>query len=245
MDLSKFPRPIIARVDDYGDTDFKNLKQWSKDIDVFWCFKNKMYEYVKENTDKKVVISGLPYLPVASSSHTEEKTIFSVCRLDPIKRIETLIDVSSRVKGKIILWLYTMDFLRNYSKTIESLMKEQSSIEYVVSDSPFEEKNIFEALSRANSYYSATTWGSGTGVEYVALEAINNLCVPVIRSNMRSDYVREKYRGFFWEYHDELIKAIERSFLDRDMLYYNLLMLRENYSHFRNMFLEIVSDWHH
>jgi glycosyltransferase involved in cell wall biosynthesis len=203
-----------------------------------------MYDYVRSNTDKKVVLSGLPYLPVVPfCSDIEERTIFSVCRLDPIKRVETLIDVAPRVNGKIILWLYTMDFLRNYSKTIEVVAKEQTNIECLVTGFPFKEKSIFEALSRVNSYYSSTVWGSGTGVEYAALEAMNNLCVPVIRSNMKSDYEREGYRGFFWEYHEDLIRAIECSFIDRSMLYDNLEILTENCNNFKNMFVEISEYW--
>jgi glycosyltransferase involved in cell wall biosynthesis len=243
MNLDKCPRPIVARVDDVQDTDFKN---WGKDVDVFWCFKNKMYEYVRQNTNKKVVLSGLPYFPFSSSQViANPRTILSVCRLDPIKRIETLIDVAGRVNGRIVLLLYMMDFLKNYNRTIEGIAKERKNIECFARYYPFEESEVFEALALANSYYSATVWSSGTGVEYAALEAMNSLCVPVIRNNMESDYRREGYRACFWEYHEDLVKEMERSFVDQSMLNDNVEKLQFNCDNFKSMFEEIVNDWHH
>lgn len=239
-ELKNYPRPIIARVDDIGDY------KWGEDVDILWCFKNKMYEYFRRHTNKKVVISGLPYFPFTPPFVEEihRRTIASICRLDPVKRIDTLIDVSKRVNGKIILLLFLNEALKFYNTNVERIAKSELNIECHVKDVPFEKKEIFRVLSKATSYYGGTVTYSGIGVEYAALEAMNNLCVPVVRSNMKSDYIREKYRAFFWEYHEDLIKSIEDSFVDQSMLYYNLERLQENHAHFKNMFMEVVNQWH-
>lgn len=225
--LSLFPHPIIARVDDFIDLD--EDFEWIDDVDVFICFKEKLGKWCeKKYPRKKIIISGLPYIPkILNNEQRKNNVITTMSRVDPIKRLELLLDVASRIKGVVRLSGTKFDNpeFRYWNRFILSLASQSKNVEINLED---DFKEVNKEFLRSNSYYGATFWSSGIGVEYAALEAMDCGCVPVVTDRMRRDYEREGFKACFWDLQEDLVLATNKSFdYNKEIIFNNIEVLKE------------------
>ena len=254
---SKTKKPIVSYVhgpDSIIPSNYSFIKEY---VDhVFWD-REKLMEDTALRYGVDIPNSHLT-LPFFVSEDRRDRidyrfnVVASQCRVASLKGIDKIINASSALEGNVVIFGYTGDRIKDrdiqYYQMISDTLKTKNNVTMFMSPYGISSSAIATLLSSCKVYLSATKYDvpGVYGVEYAAMEAMNEGCLLIADENIKQEYRNKGCEALFYDNTNDMVDCVNwalreyDSAMSKSMMDCNSLFLKNKMTLFCDQLMGVL-----